>query len=318
MVDPTAIMSVSARRVMSSVPTMTRSEVTISHHPPDLVADGASSDSDEEEDDRLTMSQAELRVIRRLATRTNILPVIARADSLTDKRLESVKRAVRRELHEAGLDFGVFGPPKFDKSPAENGHSVDVSEGLDEEAPEEEGRQARPVIKLRPSRYPSTRARSRSRSRRDYSDPVDSEEPMTPDTESVANVRFSAHIVAKMDLSDLMPFALIAPEQSAKKSALSTPTDIGDVTNESSPVASVEDTHTDVQTTHLSPSGRNAKMVPFLQGPPADLKGVFVRKFRWGTVDVLDPNHCDFAALRTAVLSTHMKVSPFTYSQNER
>jgi septin family protein len=25
-------------------------------------------------------------------------------------------------------------------------------------------------------------------------------------------------------------------------------------------------------------------------------------------VDVLDPIHCDFAALRTAVLSTHMKV----------
>jgi len=35
---------------------------------------------------------------------------------------------------------------------------------------------------------------------------------------------------------------------------------------------------------------------------------VFVRRFRWGMVDVLDPTHCDFAALRTAVLSTHMKV----------
>jgi len=45
-----------------------------------------------------------------------------------------------------------------------------------------------------------------------------------------------------------------------------------------------------------------------LHGPPDDLKGVFIRKFRWGTVDVLDPNHCDFAALRTAVLSTHLKL----------
>jgi len=25
-------------------------------------------------------------------------------------------------------------------------------------------------------------------------------------------------------------------------------------------------------------------------------------------VDVLDPNHCDFAALRTTVLSTHLKL----------
>jgi len=35
---------------------------------------------------------------------------------------------------------------------------------------------------------------------------------------------------------------------------------------------------------------------------------MFVRQFRWGTVDVLDPLHCDFAALRNAILSTHLKV----------
>ena len=63
-------------------------------------------------------------------------------------------------------------------------------------------------------------------------------------------------------------------------------------------------------TSPVSPSGSSSlRHYPYLQGPPADLKGVFVRKFRWGTVDVLSPEHCDFAALRTAVLSTHMKVS---------
>lgn len=302
MVDPSAVMSVSARRAMSSVPTKTRSETTISYHPPDLspVSDGTTSDdSEEEETDRLTMSPAELRVIRRLATRTNVLPVIARADSLTDERLEAVKRAVRRELYEAGLDFGVFGPPKFDRAPAENGHGAEGDEDpTDEPSTEEGGRQARPVIKLRPSRYASTRKSSRSRSRRDHSDPVDSEEPITPDTDSIANVRFSAHIVGKVDLSDLMPFALIAPEQSLKK-LRSTENEVS--TNGSSTAASTEDGH-------VNGNGQ-AKMAPFLQGPPADLKGVFVRKFRWGTVDVLDPNHCDFAALRTAVLSTHMKVT---------
>jgi len=68
----------------------------------------------------------------------------------------------------------------------------------------------------------------------------------------------------------------------------------------------MEDTHRapSVQPS-IPPSVRN---FAYLQGPPADLKGVFTRKFRWGTVDVLDPNHCDFAALRTAVLSTHLKV----------
>jgi hypothetical protein len=41
---------------------------------------------------------------------------------------------------------------------------------------------------------------------------------------------------------------------------------------------------------------------------PENLKGVFVRKYRWGCIDVLDPEHCDFAALRTAMFTTHLKV----------
>ncbi|TBU26509.1 hypothetical protein BD311DRAFT_808447 [Dichomitus squalens] len=38
----------------------------------------------------------------------------------------------------------------------------------------------------------------------------------------------------------------------------------------------------------------------YLQGPPVETKGVFVRQFRWRTVDMLYPEHCDFAALRMA------------------
>ena len=37
-------------------------------------------------------------------------------------------------------------------------------------------------------------------------------------------------------------------------------------------------------------------------------KGKFTRSFRWGTLDVLDQNHCDFRHLRTAIFH-HMKVS---------
>lgn len=77
------------------MPQKTRSETTVSHRtPPDLVPDTSSGDdTEEEEDGTLTMSPAELRVIRRLANRTNILPVIARADSLTDEKLQAVKEA---------------------------------------------------------------------------------------------------------------------------------------------------------------------------------------------------------------------------------
>jgi hypothetical protein len=37
-------------------------------------------------------------------------------------------------------------------------------------------------------------------------------------------------------------------------------------------------------------------------------RGKFVRAYRWGTLDVLDPNHSDFVSLRTAIFH-HMDVS---------
>ena len=93
MIDTASIMTDESRRVLSTVPSKTRSETTVSN-PPDLVPDTSSGESDDEESNAaLTMSPAEIRVIRRLSTRTNVLPVIARADSLTDEKLLAVKSA---------------------------------------------------------------------------------------------------------------------------------------------------------------------------------------------------------------------------------
>lgn len=327
-------MTNTARRAQSTLPTRTRSDTTVSYrNPPDLVPDTSSGDeSDDESESQLTMSPAEIRVLRRLSSRCNVLPVIARADSLTDDKLAAVKAAVRTGLFEAGLSFGVFGPPPVKNIPEEvdtakrqtrfarngtdrsdaNGHGV---VGEDAEQAEEEGdgeeRQSRPVIKLRPRH--TERGLSRSRSRRDLSRAADDERrPMSPDagdTESVANVRFSAHIVAKTDLSNLMPFALIAPEITKhshrhRSSVLSTAP--------SSPTQQSEDGHAaSIDLTPETPMSVTSARMAYLEGPPADLRGVFTRKFRWGTVDVLNPEHCDFAALRTAVLSTHLKVCPW-------
>lgn len=233
---------------------------------------------------------------------------------------------VRTGLAEAGLDFGVFGPTKkageHQKRQVSThqqeingngyGHSNDILEAPEEEDEDEdedeetlsnedgEERESRPVIKLRPTRH-GTRGLSSSRSRRDLSQVADTIcEPLSPDdSESVANIRFSARIVAKTDLTALMPFALIAPEPN-KRRARRISTDSALTT----PKPQSEDDH--VPKTPISVHSRNPIPLP---SPPQDLKGVFIRKFRWGTVDVLDPNHCDFAALRTTVLSTHLKVS---------
>lgn len=59
---------------------------------------------------RATLPQGELRVIRNLAERVNLLPIIGRADTLTAERLEAVKMAVRRDLQERGLTLGLIDP----------------------------------------------------------------------------------------------------------------------------------------------------------------------------------------------------------------
>ncbi|KAF9077736.1 septin family protein [Rhodocollybia butyracea] len=308
LIDPSSIMTQVERRTKSSLPTRTRSEATVSHRtPPDLVPD-ISSDSDEDESP-LTMSPAEIRVIKRLAARCNVLPVIAKSDSLTDDALEGAKEAVRRSLSEAGLDFGVFGPRQELSTPKKARTTRFTTEDSQDEGEEDEERQSRPVIKLR--RPKIGRNLSRSRSRRDLSQAAEDERrPVSPDAESVANIRFSAHIVAKSDLTAMMPFALIAPETSTRYRRNAANDDQILRTAPSSPVQQSEDGHAPSVDTIPNPPtpGGSVHGYSYLQGPPDALKGVFVRKFRWGTIDVLDPAHCDFAALRTAVLSTHLRV----------
>ncbi|KAJ2919222.1 hypothetical protein MD484_g1251, partial [Candolleomyces efflorescens] len=351
MIDPASVTTAGERQPQIGLPTKTRSEATVSQSTvPDLVPDTSSdddSDHDEEEEDQdtLTMSPAEIRVIRRISARANILPVIAHSDSLTDEKLQAVKKAVLMGLAQAGVNLGVFAPPgsptpdpestpkrktKFatPKPPtedddangeaptqSENGHASNgdpapnspeiKAEG--EEGSEEE-RVSRPVVKLR-SRHGRPVSRSRSR-RRELSQVVeDDRRPVSPDVgdlDSVANVRFSAHIVAKTDVASLLPFALIAPEPGRRRQkSVASP-----AASERVPTPNPSQSESEgVETVPQTPASvKSLKNVPFLSGPPEDLKGVFIRKYRWGTIDVLDPNHCDYAAMRTAILSTHLKL----------
>lgn len=324
MVDPSSILSPSPS-VQSPIRGRARSNTTTSST---TVGDTPEASPHQEYSRDFAMSPAELRVIRRLSARVNVLPVIAHADSLTDDALSLVKAAVHRDLESAGLDFGVFSTPKLTDSPTPvsvsgdkaattlpqevighrgNGDNHQNGSSYVADENENKGRPSRPVITLKGTR-PS---RSRSRSRRDLSAVVqDEREPCDPDDaeeDSVANIRFSAHVVSKTDLSALLPFALIAPEQAnAPRIRRLQPTRPessfsarGDATGPSSPEAE----------TPISPDSPTVvRKSVFLQGPPEDLRGVFTRKFRWGTIDVLNPDHCDFAALRTAILLTHLKV----------
>ncbi|KAG1885170.1 hypothetical protein F4604DRAFT_1730068 [Suillus subluteus] len=320
MVDPSSILSPSP--CPPSMSGRARSDTTVSRT---TVGDTQEAIYHQEYSRDFAMSPAELRVIRRLSARVNVLPVIAHADSLTDDTLSLVKAAVHRDLESAGLDFGVFSTPKPKAdSPASISHSDDkAATTLPQEVnghrengdirqngssyvandSENKGRPSRPVITLKGTRL----SRSRSRSRRDLVQ--DEREPYYPDgaeEDSVANIRFSAHVVSKTDISTLLPFALITPEQATtprirRPQPASPEYDFsarGDTTGHSTPVAE----------TPISPDSPTVRKSVFLQGPPENLRGAFTRKFRWGTIDVLNPDHCDFAALRTAILLTHLKV----------
>jgi septin family protein len=321
LVDPASIVSSNARR---HLPHKALSKTTISAlHPdetPPLTDDDGDSDFDSDSNPGgLTMSPAELRVIRRLADRVNVLPVIGRADSLTDDKLRAVKATVKRELYEADLGFGVFTPAPVEPSSskeegvlaADGKFSADVNGDIygdaaetDSESDEEDDMHpSRPVIRLRTGRQTVPPRRSRSRSRLEL--PEEACEPQSPDPldpESVANVRFSASSVARSDLSPLLPFAIIAPEKyrwHKHKPAAEASVRDGVSENVGSPISNSD--------SPITPAGKGQSL-SHTNSVPDDLKGVFVRRFRWGKVDVLDPIHCDFAALRTAVLSTHMKV----------
>ncbi|KAJ2921059.1 hypothetical protein H1R20_g16034, partial [Candolleomyces eurysporus] len=108
-----------------------------------------------------------------------------------------------------------------------------------------------------------------------------------------------------MDVGSLLPFALIAPEPGRRRLKL-----VSSPASERAPTPNPSQSESEGgETVPQTPASvKSLKNVPFLSGPPEDLKGVFIRKYRWGTIDVLDPKHCDFAAMRTAIMSTHLKL----------
>ncbi|KAL4069944.1 hypothetical protein V8B97DRAFT_1872195 [Scleroderma yunnanense] len=191
---------------------------------------------------RPTLPAAEINTIRRLSARVNVLPVIARADTLTNDRLLAVKMAIRRDLAEAGIGFGIF---DMDTHPQYQ-HRKDVAES------------GHPVKGEMPNGYGS---------RTNRSSPGHPSPPNSPTTPSYLR----------------LPYALISPE----------------IYSHSDGVARVPlSRHELVQ--QYTPS-------PHYPPPPSKLaRGKFIRSYRWGSMDVLDPNQCDFMHLRSAIFH-HME-----------
>lgn len=187
---------------------------------------------------RPTLPAAEINTIRRLSARVNVLPVIARADLLSNERLSAVKMAIRRDLADAGIGFGIF--------------DMDAH-------------------------YQHT------------------QEEMTPKTAESTN-GYKNHPNGSSSTNNSPPTSPVSPSLLRLPYALISP----DIYSHSDGV-------------HRIPLSRHElvqQYTPSPQYPPPSrfVRGKFIRSYRWGSMDVLDPNHCDFVPLRAAIFH-HMHVS---------
>ncbi|KAF8798962.1 GTP binding protein [Phlegmacium glaucopus] len=181
---------------------------------------------------RPTLPQADITAIRRLSGRVNVLPVIARADILSNDRLAAVKMAIRRDLADAGIGFGIFDvDPPYPQDDLSSTNRPESSNGYGH-----------------PNGAPSNTP------------------PISPTSPPLLR----------------LPYALISPDMYSHSDGVSR-----------RPLPRHELVQQYAPSTHYT--------------LPSQLpRGKFVRSYRWGILDVLDPSHSDFWALRNAIFH-HME-----------
>ncbi|GJE98421.1 GTP binding protein [Phanerochaete sordida] len=195
---------------------------------------------------RPTLPQSDISTIRRLSARVNVLPVIARADALSNDRLAAVKLAVRRDLAAAGIGFGIFdGEIQGVYSYGSDIPDIIVPKGgVDHASP-----------------YNGTPNGSSSGG----SSP--SSTPITP------------HLLR-------LPFALISP----------------DIYSHSDGVPRPAPPRHELLKDYMPVPERTTKQ----SAANKIVRGKWTRTYRWGGLDCMDINHCDFLHLRGAVFY-HMR-----------
>ncbi|KAF9520121.1 hypothetical protein BS47DRAFT_1451612 [Hydnum rufescens UP504] len=104
--------------------------------------------------------------------------------------------------------------------------------------------------------------------------------------EDVANSDDSGRVLTLTDLQKVMPFAIMSPDPVPSSSG-----------------SRLKSLALSTSLPSLICAGDN--IVPHSE-PLADLRGKYTLNYRWGSVDVLDPKHCDYLALRHAVLGPQM------------
>ncbi|GAA5931020.1 hypothetical protein JCM1841_005459 [Sporobolomyces salmonicolor] len=241
------------------------------------------------------MSDLDLRCIARLSTRVNVLPVLALADSLTVPTLDRFKRTVASSLSTlaaqssesvsflSSLDtfFGAAGspssaflttlaPPSVSNQQQPSPRAGSASD-VHPCGPSEGAHSSLPVPPPEPApRVIRTRSLSRSRKRmsrvRSCSTTTSKSEEEDAFGEDSDEREEQKRAEAEQDLRSRWPFALVSPD------------------------------YDELEDYQVNEDERGT----------GTGKKKLLREFRHGTLDVLNPDHCDFAPLRNALFGERM------------
>ncbi|KDE06851.1 hypothetical protein MVLG_02887 [Microbotryum lychnidis-dioicae p1A1 Lamole] len=221
-------------------------------------------DDDDEYDDEMGLTETDLKCIKKLSQRVHVLPIIARADELTVRRLEEVKEAVRRDLTRSGVSFGAF------SSASASSLDEDDDENENDEETDDEGESMPPNTRTRRGSVKTERAA-------DASKVAENEAPvkviriargrlstLPPSRRRMSAAAETAKFEEPIEtptFDDFLPFAVVAAEESTRDKK-------GPSRNEGDDDLTVE---------------------------------TYERRFKYGSLNVLDPSHCDFTPLKEAI-----------------
>ncbi|KAH9473883.1 hypothetical protein MJO29_000945 [Puccinia striiformis f. sp. tritici] len=201
----------------------------------------------------LHMSSLDLRQMKRLSRRCNILPVIGRADELTEAELINIKNVVQSDMKSYGIDLGLFAVIESESD--QDGTSSDHPEVTTDSSNSGKSNEEEDTRKKLPRRKSTAL--------------------LTP-RRPVSSIMDNSH---ELDgVCGMIPLSVIGAEVMPGKSM-----DADDLErlNQLNPLFKMPNTE--------------------------DSPSIYVRRFKWATVDVLNPRHCDFVLLRAVILGSHFK-----------
>ncbi|KAG0245242.1 hypothetical protein BGW41_002711 [Actinomortierella wolfii] len=217
---------------------------------------------------RMGLSEADIRILKRLVTRVNVIPVIARADTLTKAQVSRLKQAILRDAKQHKIKFFRFISAKDERrlyrldnpGAGEEDEKLQVLEtNEDEEEAEEKARSAkkRQDAKALGEDVAGDDSEENGGAHDDEDDNEDEDEDDDSDDDfDEEDTEFLEIMRERAALQAMVPFTVIAQEEDVE----------------------VRDEQGNV-----------------IQG----------REFPWGVLNCWNPKHCDLAGLRMALLQTH-------------